>query len=214
MRFPLQPLKRGSRQRGVHHHQHAMLFRDWPAPPSLPSFAVLPAGSGLHSPSHGSQRENGYQAQILSFDRKHRSTARGMLLSRDLVARPECHWTSSRTRPSKIIQQLTTDVVQENSPGQRSEMFRRENGIRGGGYTPGEVGTMSCAPWRGKSLLLLLPGKLSSVTKRKESKGKSENSVWQWHLDCLRPRRVSKRSVDRQHVLLAALDPVIMHPRV
>lgn len=116
--------------------------------------------------------------------------------------------------PRKNIQQLTTDVVQENSPGQRSEMFRRENGIRGGIYTPGEVGTMSCAPWRAKSLLLLLPGKLSSVTKRKESKGKSENSVWQWHLDCLRPRRVSKRSVDRQHVLLAALDPVIMHPRV
>lgn len=135
MRFPLQPLNRGSRQRGVHHHQHAMLFRDWPAPPSLPSFAVLPAGSGLHSPCHGSQRENGCQAQILSFDRKHRSTARGMLLSRDLVARPECHWTSSRTRPSKNIQQLTADVVQENSPGQRSEMFRRENGIRGGLYS-------------------------------------------------------------------------------
>lgn len=213
MRFPLQPLNRGSRQRGVHHHQHAMLFRDWPAPPSLPSFAVLPAGSGLHSPCHGSQRENGCQAQILSFDRKHRSTARGMLLSRDLVARPECHWTSSRTRPSKNIQQLTADVVKK---------IPRANAVRclgekmefEGVYTPGEVGTMSWAPWRGKSLLLLLPGKLSSVTKRKESKGKSENSVWQWHLDCLRPRRVSKRSVDRQHVLLAALDPVIMHPRV
>lgn len=128
MRLPLQPLKRGSRQRGVHHHQHAMLFRDWPAPPSLPSFAVLPAGSGLHSPSHGSQRENGCQAQILSFDRKHRSTARGMLLSRDLVARPECHctssrnnWTSSRTRPSKNIQQLTTDV---------SKKIPRANAVR------------------------------------------------------------------------------------